>query len=720
MMRSPRRLAATVALAVLVAAGVIAQEPPLRRFGLFIGANDGGDERVTLRWAVTDAQRVAGVMSELGGIQPRDSYLLEDPTVDQLSRQLQRISDRISEAEDSSRRTEFVLYYSGHSDEGGLMLREDHFTYLDLRRAIESVDADVNIAILDSCASGAFTRLKGGAFIQPFLPDDGSEMTGHAFLTSSSADEASQESDSIGSSFFTHYLVSGLRGAADADRDGLVTLDEAYAHARDATLGRTATTFAGPQHASFDFQLSGTGSLVLTNLKTVNSGVRLAVNVSGTLFVHDTAGALVAEVNKSAGSELTVALPDDRYVVTLKGETRDYQHEVTLEPGTATLIEAKDFREVFAERNRVRGDGQPTTAALSFSVFPGMTFGVTNADITTISFGLLTAQAYRVEGFQLSAVVALAGEDLIGGQITGVGGHVAGDITGAQIAGVYNTVGGDSRAFQTAGVFNQVSGVANVYQSAGVFNVAAGGMNGVQTAGVFNQTYGAVNGVQIAGVYNQAGPIRGAQISLVNIAGNVNGAQIGLVNVGGTVNGTQIGLVNISQDMYGVPIGIVNMVENGIHNVSLWWQEDERAWIGVQNGSNFFYTLVYGGTSMADDGWRELAELSVGAGFGVRVQFRPLFVDADISYTRVSDGTDPQSSIVGLFDAARGATFPSARLLGGIALGDGLGWYFGASFDIESAAGFDAMGYFAGLAEGFAIGSENVRAYPRFFTGFKL
>ena len=75
------------------------------------------------------------------------------------------------------------------------------------------------------------------------------EVRGHAYLTSSSADEAAQESDRIGGSFFTHFLVTGLRGAADADSDKRVTLDEAYRFAFDETLARTEAIGGGPQHA---------------------------------------------------------------------------------------------------------------------------------------------------------------------------------------------------------------------------------------------------------------------------------------------------------------------------------------------------------------------------------------------------------------------------------------------------------------------------------------
>ena len=40
---------------------------------------------------------------------------------------------------------------------------------------------------------------------------------GVVFLTSSSANEDAHESDTLKGSFFTHYLVSGMLGAADTD-----------------------------------------------------------------------------------------------------------------------------------------------------------------------------------------------------------------------------------------------------------------------------------------------------------------------------------------------------------------------------------------------------------------------------------------------------------------------------------------------------------------------
>ena len=46
-------------LAFLFALTVAAQGPQVQRFGLFVGSNDGGPERIQLRYATTDAESVA-------------------------------------------------------------------------------------------------------------------------------------------------------------------------------------------------------------------------------------------------------------------------------------------------------------------------------------------------------------------------------------------------------------------------------------------------------------------------------------------------------------------------------------------------------------------------------------------------------------------------------------------------------------------------------------
>ena len=256
----------------------------LRRFSIVVGAN-AADGRPKLRYAEADAERFAGVLMELGGVRKSDLTSLSQPTALAVNQAVRALRTRVDEARATSGRVETVFYYSGHADESGLLLGSERVSYKDLRDELNAAQADVRIAVLDACASGAMTRLKGGSPRLPFLVDASSNMKGHAFLTSSSADEAAQESDRIRGSFFTHYLVSGLRGAADASGEGKVTLNEAYQYAFNETLGRTLTTQSGPQHPSYDIDLTGTGDVVITDLRETSSSLVLDADISGRCYV---------------------------------------------------------------------------------------------------------------------------------------------------------------------------------------------------------------------------------------------------------------------------------------------------------------------------------------------------------------------------------------------------------------------------------------------------
>ena len=234
-----------LALLIIVMWLAAPAESAMRRLVLAVGANNGGVDRELLRYAVTDAETFVRVLEEMGGLDPADVLLLRDPDLAAFQRGLHELQRRVSAANRRGDRLEVLLYYSGHADEEGLLLAGDHLDYPQLRRELGVASADVHIAVLDACASGAITRTKGGQRQQSFLIDESFDMRGYAFLTSSSADEAAQESDAIRASFFDYYLVSGLRGAADVTGDGRVTLNEAYQFVFAETLARTTGTTVG-------------------------------------------------------------------------------------------------------------------------------------------------------------------------------------------------------------------------------------------------------------------------------------------------------------------------------------------------------------------------------------------------------------------------------------------------------------------------------------------
>jgi hypothetical protein len=338
--------------------------PTLRRFALIIGSNNGGTIRERLRYAGHDASTIADVLQQLGGVNQVDLSLLSEPDAGDLDRAFDSLSDRVREERKRGRRIELVVYYSGHADESGILIGGAHYDYGRLRQRIRAVPADVHIAIVDSCASGSFTRIKGGTRMPPFLRDSSNQVQGFAFLSSSSADEDAQESDRIGASFFTYFFVAALRGAADRNHDGKITLTEAYQFAYEQTLGRTQNTTHGPQHPAYDMHLSGTGDVVITDLRSTESALVLPAALRGRVTVVDATGRVAVELTKEAGEPLSLALPNQTYTVHVDngaGEfaatvTLDHVGEIAFEEGALRRVAAEDTVARRAHRDRPHRD----------------------------------------------------------------------------------------------------------------------------------------------------------------------------------------------------------------------------------------------------------------------------------------------------------------------------------------------------------------------------
>ncbi|MCP5046281.1 MAG: caspase family protein [bacterium] len=340
----------------LHAAGANQDEQTTRRFALVVGANYGGPQRVKLRYAVSDAKALIEVLESMGGVLPDDSRLLVEPDRETLFWELNRLKERIIRAKEKHPRVEVIFYYSGHSDERNILLGKEKVSYQKFRDEINKMEADVRIAILDSCASGAFTRLKGGKKKKPFLVDSAYNMKGYAVMTSSSSDEASQESERLKGSFFTHYLNSGLRGAADMSRDGRITLSEAYQFAFNETLAQTEKTVSGPQHPNYNIQMSGTGDVVITDIRQSSAILRIGKNVSGKLFIHNSDQVLVVELSKPAGRTIELGLEEGKYRVINIVDGDVLESRIKLPEGETVDLEESQFTKSDKIDTVARGD----------------------------------------------------------------------------------------------------------------------------------------------------------------------------------------------------------------------------------------------------------------------------------------------------------------------------------------------------------------------------
>ena len=620
-MKYPIRELLTTILLLSAAVSLSAQsveELSVRRFGLYVASNDGGSGRLRLMYADDDVLALSKTMKELGGVSPLDAVSLFEPDSREIDNAVSMLTDAVSDAS-SARRTEVFFYYSGHSDDRGIMLGDELYAYGRLRDSLNSIGADVVVAVLDSCASGAFTRDKGGTRRAPFLIDDSSRMEGHAFLTSSSADEVSQESDAIGGSFFTHYLVSGLRGAADTTRDGRVTLNEIYQHTYAETLARTEDTLGGPQHPNYDIRLTGAGDLVLTDLSRPTASLVLAADLVGRISVRDESGLLVAEINKRQYEAMTMALPPGQYDLSVQMDQNRYNGSVLLQRGDSADFDAGSLSRVRPEYTQFRGAEEQPREVLSFSfgVIPQLSFPDASNAIVKFQPGFPIASAWGVEGAQFGAILAMSEGGVDGFQSAAIGSIDEGPLSGVQASGIFSTAGGAVSGVQFSGIFSQTSAQVSGMQMSGIFNTAAGPMSGMQMAGIFNRSTDSLRGVQLGGIYNQAE--------------EVIGAQIGLVNVSESSSGVLVGLVNYSDDMRAFPIGLVNISRDGIRDIDMRFEQGDYTYLSVRTGNRYFYTRFIMGWSQWDF-FNNPEALVFGYGAGFRMAFRPMYLEVELDW----------------------------------------------------------------------------------------
>lgn len=354
---------------VLTAARV---EAAVRRFAVLIGNNHGASVEMPLRYAESDAERMAAVLRELGGVQPADLIVLTGESEDTVRRTLITTNARISEAQNAPG-TEVMLtvYYSGHADGEALHLGNTFLSLTELSELVRGSSAKVRLLIVDACRSGSLTRVKGGRAVPAFDVAEQESLRGEgmALLTASAAGEDAQESDSIGGSFFTHALVSGLRGAADRNRDGAVALDEIYAYAYGATLRATSVAASGSQHPTFHFDVRGFGSLPLANLGTKGANrawLWVPEGLQVLVLKDNDRGEVVAEVGEHDVAR-RLSLRSGRYFLRVRQTDHLLEGTVELSDGAERQVDESELTR-YAYAQLVRKGGGPVDNVASYEL----------------------------------------------------------------------------------------------------------------------------------------------------------------------------------------------------------------------------------------------------------------------------------------------------------------------------------------------------------------
>lgn len=323
-----RSLALAVALALHLWPAQAAGE--VRRFAIVIGNNHSSraDTR-DLRYADDDAVAMhhlleqAGVDSSLFAALDASSRPLYPglapsgrPRWSALRPRLVEIEERIQAARRAGAETSLLIFYSGHGDvaqgEGYVELEDARLSRSLLRREIldRTAAGEVHL-IVDACRSYFLAFEKGPAgrrrrAAAAPLADQGRAPTG--YILSTSSDRDSHEWEAFQGGIFSHEVRSGLRGAADVDRDGRVTYAELGAFLAVANRGIRNPRFRP------DFVVRPPADLSDELLRWGEGAAALVLDRPGQghMVLEGPAGERVLDVNAATGQELIVRLPRQR------------------------------------------------------------------------------------------------------------------------------------------------------------------------------------------------------------------------------------------------------------------------------------------------------------------------------------------------------------------------------------------------------------------------
>ena len=224
---------------------------------------------------------------------------------------------------------------------------------------VRAIPAALRVLVTDACRTDP-TRPKGVSAEPAFaMSQVSAPATGFVWLYASDAGEAAQESDELRGGLFTHYWVSGLRGAADANGDGRVTLAESYDFAFSQTLLRSARGSGVLQHPTATFALQEAAPIVLTHTFGPGTKVELPREADAHYLVYAVGSrSVVGEVWSNPDRPSILAVPPGEYIVhrrTANGASA--VADIAVGATEDRVLAASDFRAMPEEELAGKGGG---------------------------------------------------------------------------------------------------------------------------------------------------------------------------------------------------------------------------------------------------------------------------------------------------------------------------------------------------------------------------
>jgi hypothetical protein len=228
-----------IALFFLPVASLRADEVATRKtYVLVVGINNYPQPYGKLSYAAEDAEKIASLMKENGIAdykKEKDDWVFIDrpevvflsdktnhsevyPTRENILRELNAILSKVNE-------NDFVmLFFSGHGTGESLVTTtmDGRIETIELKEILTRLDSKTQeyMLFIDACRN---TNSETKKFSATLEPGDGGFKS---IFYSTGKDSVSQENSKLGHGVYTYYLLEALKGAADVNRDFIISSDE--------------------------------------------------------------------------------------------------------------------------------------------------------------------------------------------------------------------------------------------------------------------------------------------------------------------------------------------------------------------------------------------------------------------------------------------------------------------------------------------------------------
>jgi hypothetical protein len=213
------------------------------------------DHMPVLRYTDDDAYRFYAFLKSLeGGALPDEQVKVlidEDAT-------RENVLNTIGEIFDMAGPNDLVIFYfSGHGLNGSFLpIDFDGFnnkiTHEEIANLFNKCKAKFKLCLADACHSGSLIALRSvetEPVLVQYYQTLSKSVSGTALIMSSKAEETSLESAGLRQGVFSHFLIRGLKGEADKNKDKVVTVQELfdfiYHNVRDYTGSRQSPVIKG-------------------------------------------------------------------------------------------------------------------------------------------------------------------------------------------------------------------------------------------------------------------------------------------------------------------------------------------------------------------------------------------------------------------------------------------------------------------------------------------